>query len=120
MSKTYLFKNRLKTTRANGQATPTDSTLLTSPGRWQKQAETFDNVCIGSTTATTDGSGEIAITHGATFTPDHAILTVSGDNQYIARVKSLTSTTLTVVVKNDAGSDVTSTSVTVYWQVAKI
>jgi hypothetical protein len=74
----------------------------------------------GSTTDTTDGNGEITVTHGAGFTPDHVILTVSGDNDYTLRVSAITATTFTIVVKDSAGADVTSTSVTFYWQVKDI
>lgn len=70
----------------------------------------------GSSTNTTDANGEITIAHGLLATPAVAFVTVSGDNQYTANVISIDATNVTVLIKDAAGSDVTSTSVTVYWR----
>lgn len=120
MSKIRLFKNLTKTEKANGSTAIGDPTLVTNPGRWHRQALVQKDIVIGTTTDTTDSAGEIVIEHGADFTPTWAMVTMGGDNQYIARVKTLAATTFTIVIKNDAGTDLNAGEVTVYWQVGLV
>lgn len=70
----------------------------------------------GTATDTTDANGNITIAHGLSRTPTLADISIVGDNQYIAKVQSLGASNITVLVKDAAGADVVSTSVTVGWR----
>ncbi len=80
----------------------------------------LENYKRGSSTATTDGNGNINIAHGIYATPTWADVVIRGDNTYVAQVQNITATNILVRVGNMAssGADVTSTSVTVFWEAA--
>ncbi|MFC0161066.1 hypothetical protein CDZ97_11285 [Mameliella alba] len=71
----------------------------------------------GTATDTTDGSGNISITHGLTAAPGFASVQIQGDNTWDAVVQAVSSSAITVRVRDTTdNSDVTSQSVTVGWR----
>jgi hypothetical protein len=74
------------------------------------------NFRVGATTNTTNGSGDITVTHGHSGTPTAIQITVAGGGTpLIPVVGTVNSTTFTVRFYNTSGAAVTSTSVSFYW-----
>jgi hypothetical protein len=72
----------------------------------------------GSTTTTTDGSGNFVVAHGCLGTPTTVSAIAVGATPYIVNLTNISSTELTFRVSDAAGSPVASTSVTLSWQAA--
>lgn len=70
----------------------------------------------GSFTGTTDGNGTLAVNHGLHTTPNYVNAHVTGDNDYLIHVHNVGATQFSVTIKDSAGADVASTSVTFYWE----
>ena len=68
----------------------------------------------------TDADGEYQFAHGAEFTPNWAMVVLIGDNVWNIKVVSVDANNLTVLVKNEAGLDVVSQTISFYWQVSAI
>lgn len=68
-----------------------------------------------TTTATTDGSGLLVITHSLAATPVVVVPTYVGNNPYTITVTAKGATTFTVKVWDSSGTAVASTSVTIDW-----
>jgi hypothetical protein len=67
---------------------------------------------------TSDGSGDITITHGLGITPNVVHVDIRNANNFNARVSAVTSTTFTFrLFDADAGTAKTSTAVNVMWTV---
>jgi hypothetical protein len=96
---------------------------LVNLNRWPRVVSealnTIGNTHYGSEAITPDGSGNGTITHNFSITPSYVNVNISGDNQYVAKVQSVSATTITVLIIDAAGADVTSGTYTVYW-LAKI
>jgi hypothetical protein len=74
------------------------------------------NFQVGATTNTTNGSGDITVTHGHSGTPTAIQITVAGGGTpLIPVVGTVNGTTFTVRFYNTSGAAVTSTSVSFYW-----
>jgi hypothetical protein len=74
------------------------------------------NFRVGATTNTTNGSGDITVTHGHSGTPTAIQITVAGGGSpLIPVVGTVNGTTFTVRFYNTSGAAVTSTSVSFYW-----
>jgi hypothetical protein len=74
------------------------------------------NFRVGATTNTTNGSGDITVTHGHSGTPTAIQITVAGGGTpLIPVVGTVNGTTFTVRFYNTSGAAVTSTSVSFYW-----
>lgn len=91
--------------------------------RWPLQVtkaiNTIGNTHYGSSSISPDANGNGTITHNFALIPNYVQVNISGDNQNIAKVQSVSATTITVLIKDAAGADVTSGTYTIYW-IAKI
>ena len=76
------------------------------------------SVTFGTTTASTDGSGNLTITHGHGTTPSFALVQPRSSNWSQCYVSSIGATTVTVRALSAAGANVVSTSITADWVVA--
>lgn len=89
--------------------------------QWIKETGTGNtgwvpNGINASTTASTNGSGDITITHGLGYAPTKIILTSNGTTFYHLQYHNITSTTFDIRVFDASGSAVASTSVALtYW-----
>lgn len=70
---------------------------------------------IGAVSTSTDGSGDIAVTHSMGTTPTAVVVTVTGTTPYVCTVHTKGGTTFTVRFFDMAGAAVTSTAVTFDW-----
>jgi len=74
------------------------------------------NFQVGATTDTTDGSGDITVSHGHSGTPSSVHITIAGGGTpLIPVVGTVNGTNFTVRFYNTSGTAVTSTSVSFYW-----
>lgn len=80
-------------------------------GRLVRQSGAY----IGSISTSTDGSGDIAVTHSMGTTPTVVLITVTGTTPYVCTVHTKGGTTFTVRFFDMAGAAVTSTAVTFDW-----
>lgn len=69
----------------------------------------------GSVSTTTDGSGDVTVTHGLGGTPDNIQVTITGTTPYVATVHTIGATQFKVRIFDMAGAAVTSTSVSFHW-----
>ena len=63
-----------------------------------------------------DGTGNALIAHGLVGAPIRVSLDMTGDNAYFAVPQSVDGTNITVRIKDGANADLTSGSVTVFWE----
>ncbi len=83
--------------------------------RYTSSAE-LNSESEGVSSSTTDGSGDISVTHGLQSTPNQVRLTPQGTTFYQMQVHSIGASTFSVRVLDAAGAAVTSTAVTVHWE----
>lgn len=69
----------------------------------------------GSASISPDANGEATISHGLGSTPRYVNAAIRADTTYSADVVSVSTTTLTVRIKNSSGADVTTGSYQVDW-----
>lgn len=70
---------------------------------------------IGAISTSTDGSGDVTVTHGMGTTPTAVLVTPTGTTPWIVSVHTIGATTFTVRFYDAAGAAVTSTAVTATW-----
>lgn len=87
-----------------------DSTL----GRLGLQGRFFSTWDRDRTTVTTDGNGEVTISHGCGVTPELVLTQLQGSANTV-NVIARTSTNFSVRITNDAGANVTGASRTLGW-----
>ncbi len=71
---------------------------------------------MAAASGTTDGSGDLVVTHGMRGAPAAILATVGGTAFRIAQPHTITKTTFTLRILDAAGNAVTAAAVTVYWQ----
>jgi len=76
----------------------------------------YASLASGVTTDTTDGSGDITVTHGALSTPVGIKITIHGTTAGFAQPHTIGATTFKVRFMNDAGAAITATSETFTWE----
>lgn len=69
----------------------------------------------GAVSTSTDGSGDVTVTHGLGGTPDNIQVTITGTTPYVATVHTIGGTTFKVRIFDMAGAAVASTAVTFHW-----
>lgn len=97
--------------------TDTDRLLVYNGSAWRQFAIASGGVTVtGSTTGTTDGSGNLTITWGVTFASAPRItVTPNSTNWSQGYISSVSTTGAVFRCINAAGSNVTSVSVTAQW-----
>lgn len=70
---------------------------------------------IGAISTSTDGSGDVTVTHGMGTTPTAVLVTPTGTTPWIVSVHTIGGTTFKVRFYDAAGAAVTSTAVTATW-----
>ena len=70
---------------------------------------------IGAISTSTDGSGDVTVTHGMGTTPTAVLVTPTGTTAWIVSVHTIGATTFKVRFFDAAGAAVTSTAVTATW-----
>lgn len=70
---------------------------------------------IGAISTSTDGSGDVTVTHGMGTTPTAVLVTPTGTTAWIVSVHTIGATTFKVRFYDAAGAAVTSTAVTATW-----
>ena len=70
---------------------------------------------IGAISTTTDGSGDVTVTHGMGATPTVVLVTPTGTTPWIVSVHTIGATTFKVRFYDAAGAAVTTTAVTATW-----
>jgi len=96
---------------------------LTDLYRWPKEitraVNNMGDTAYGNESISPDANGNGTITHGFSVAPSYVSVNISGDNAYHAKVQAVSATTITVLVIDSAGADVTAGTYTIYW-LAKI
>ena len=70
---------------------------------------------IGAISTSTDGSGDVTVTHGMGTTPTAVLVTPTGTTPWIVSVHTIGATTFKVRFYDAAGAAVTTTAVTATW-----
>ena len=103
--------NRTTTQLLNRLATTTGTQVLTMESDTIKyRIENF-----GAISTSTDGSGDVTVTHGMGTTPTVVLVTPTGTTAWICTVHTIGATTFKVRFFDAAGAAVTSTAVTASW-----
>ena len=115
-NKTVWFKGYGAGTKTG---TPAYFSAWTSSGKFIERtaANIVSDLGIGkgSVSTSTDGSGDIAVTHGMGTTPGQVLITVTGTTPYTCTVHTKGATTFSVRFFDMAGVAVASTAVTFDW-----
>jgi hypothetical protein len=96
-------------------------TGLISVGASNSQVVVADNMGIameafGTVSDTTDGNGNLVVTHGLVHTPDIVTLTLVGNLPYEATVQEIGATTFTIRVRNSTNNnDAVGIAPTIKW-----
>ena len=105
------YGGRATTQIVNRLATTTGTQVLTMEGDTLKyRVENF-----GAISTTTDGSGDVTVTHGMGTTPTAVLVTPTGTTAWIVSVHTIGATTFKVRFYDAAGAAVTTTAVTATW-----
>ena len=105
------YGSRATTQIVNRLATTTGTQVLTMEGDTLKyRIENF-----GAISTSTDGSGDVTVTHGMGTTPTAVLVTPTGTTAWIVSVHTIGATTFKVRFYDAAGAAVTSTAVTATW-----
>lgn len=71
---------------------------------------------IAAASGTTDGSGDLLVTHGMKATPSAVIASVAGTTFRQAQPHTITNESFKLRIMDAAGAAVPASAVTVYWQ----
>ena len=105
------YGGRATTQIVNRLATTTGTQVLTMEGDTLKyRVENF-----GAISTSTDGSGDVTVTHGMGTTPTAVLVTPTGTTAWIVSVHTIGATTFKVRFYDAAGAAVTTTAVTATW-----
>lgn len=90
-------------------------------GRWMAELDRWLNqfwraTKIAAASGTTDGSGDLLVTHGMKATPGAVLASVAGTTFRTAQPHTIGNETFKLRIMDAAGNALTATAVTVYWQ----